>query len=287
MEWKKLIIRRKKAWLSIILSSLALFLLDVFLLEKIFFNIRKFKVGNLKNDQHISIVQISDLHFKKYYGLKYRRLLSKVKRIKPNLLIITGDALDRTGKLPPLEKFLAKLPDNIIKVAILGNHDHASDVPIKQLIKTYDKYGIDHLVNKSKIYHIGNFKLAITGLDDFMEGADNFEKAFANLNGEQNHILLAHNPKHVDRLSTFLHQLNKFHKEKVKPQLFLSGHTHGGQVKLDSYAPGLPVNSGKYVNGWYETDYGNLFINKGIGTSTIPVRFGARSEITIFDYYPE
>lgn len=286
MKWSKLY-KKKELWLLIAFSSFAFFLLDILLLEKVFFNIRRFKVGNLKNNNHIRIIQISDLHFKSQFNWKYKRLLGKIRNINPELLIITGDALDRSGTLAPLEKFLSKLPDDITKVAILGNHDYASDISMEKLKNTYEYFGIDYLVNESKVYHFKGFLLAITGLDDFMEGADNFEQALANVNGAANHIILAHNPKHVDRLSPFLRRLNLLQKDKVKPQLLLSGHTHGGQIKLNSYAPGLPVNSGKYVDGWYDTEFGELYINKGIGTSTVPVRLGARSEITIFDYHPQ
>jgi len=286
MKWSKLH-KNNKVWLSVAITSFSFFLLDIFLLEKLLLKTRKFKIGNLENDNHITIVQISDLHFKRYFNWKYRRLINSIKKINPDLIIITGDALDRTGQLPPLRKFLAQLPKQITKVSILGNHDYVNDTHNNQLINTYKKYGIDYLINESKVYDFKHFKLAITGLDDFMEGTDNFEKAFANINGEKNHVILAHNPKHIERLSPFLHRYNKLQNKKIKPQLILSGHTHGGQVKLDSYAPGLPVNSGKYVDGWYQTDFGDLYINKGIGTSTIPVRFGARSEVTIFDYFPQ
>lgn len=283
MEWN----RNEKIGLLLALVSFTFLLLDMLLLEKIFLKVKKFKVGDNSKNKHLTIVQISDLHFKNHYNWKYKILLSKIKEIKPDLLIITGDALDRQGHIPPLEKFLSKLPKNISKIAILGNHDYVADVSNEQLIKIYKSFGIDYLVNESKIYNFNDFNLAITGLDDFMEGTDNFEKSFSNLNGEKNHIILAHNPKHVDRISPFLRRINHLQKENVKPQLLLSGHTHGGQIKLNSYTPGLPVSSGKYVDGWYDTDIGQLYINKGIGTSTLPLRLGARSEVTIFDYYPE
>ncbi|MFW5760405.1 MAG: metallophosphoesterase [Cyclobacteriaceae bacterium] len=258
-------------------------------MEKVIFKIKRFQVGNHEQQKnHLTIIQISDLHFKFSFDWKYKRLIKKIKKINPDLLIITGDALDRSGRLAPLRKFLAKLPEQIPKVAVLGNHDYKSDVSNEKLIKTYSEYGVEHLVNQTKVFNFNYAKLAITGLDDFMEGADDFEKAFANIDGIKNHIILAHNPKHIDKLSPFLRRLNHLKKEneKIKPQLFLSGHTHGGQIKLASYTPGLPVNSGNYVEGWYHTGHGDLYINKGIGTSTIPVRLGARSELTIFDYYP-
>jgi len=66
--------------------------------------------------------------------------------------------------------------------------------------------------------------------------------------------------------------------------LILSGHTHGGQVKLLGFIPYLPQGSGKYVSGWYLDQHKQLYVSKGIGTSILPIRFGARAEISIFNF---
>lgn len=288
MKWKNDTKTNRKIWALPVIFGFIYLLLDVLLLEKLFFSIKKFTIGNVDSDQPIRILHISDLHFKRSFNWKYQRLIRKIFQLQPDLLIITGDAIDRSGKLAPLQKFLARLPNQMTKVAILGNHDHLSNVSTAQLQQTYRDFGVDYLVNETKTFNLRQTKLAVTGLDDFVEGQDNFDKAFKNVNGVGNHIILLHNPKHIDKLSPFLKQLNhlKSNKEKISPKLLLSGHTHGGQIKIDSFTPGLPVSSGKYVEGWYETEFGNLYINRGIGTSTIPVRFGARSEVTIFNYYP-
>ena len=63
----------------------------------------------------------------------------------------------------------------------------------------------------------------------------------------------------------------------------LSGHTHGGQVKFLGFAPFTPQGSGRYLNGLYDDYEPKLYVSKGVGTSILPIRFGARAEIAIFD----
>jgi len=61
--------------------------------------------------------------------------------------------------------------------------------------------------------------------------------------------------------------------------LCLSGHTHGGQIAIFGWAPWTPPGSGSFVAGEYMTRLGRLFVTRGIGTSVIPLRIGARPEI--------
>lgn len=62
-------------------------------------------------------------------------------------------------------------------------------------------------------------------------------------------------------------------------RLSLSGHTHGGQITLLGWAPWTPPGSGSFVAGEYTTRFGRLYVTRGVGTSLIPLRFGARSEV--------
>lgn len=64
--------------------------------------------------------------------------------------------------------------------------------------------------------------------------------------------------------------------------MILSGHTHGGQIVLFGNVFFTPLGSGSYVKGWYENEHSRMFVSKGIGTSALPIRFGARAEATIF-----
>jgi predicted MPP superfamily phosphohydrolase len=63
----------------------------------------------------------------------------------------------------------------------------------------------------------------------------------------------------------------------------LSGHTHGGQVAVEKHALFTPRGSGRYVAGNYQTAWGDLYVSRGIGTSMIPLRIGARPEIVLLE----
>ena len=74
----------------------------------------------------------------------------------------------------------------------------------------------------------------------------------------------------------------KKQNETRKVDLILSGHTHGGQVNLLGYVPYTPWGSGKYLKGMYDQNNTKIYVSKGIGTTFLPIRFGAKAEIAVF-----
>lgn len=86
-------------------------------------------------------------------------------------------------------------------------------------------------------------------------------------------ILLSHNPNTFDRAAQYGIDLS------------LAGHTHGGQVTLEFISPELSPSRliTSYVRGWYEKPGGQLYVNRGIGTIGVPIRFDAPPEITVFE----
>ncbi|MEO8794733.1 MAG: hypothetical protein ABI390_04650, partial [Daejeonella sp.] len=117
--------------------------------------------------------------------------------------------------------------------------------------------------------------VSITGVDDYIAGNADYEKALSKFQPADHHIVLTHCPQHRDIIKT---QMNN-----VPIDFILSGHTHGGQVKILGYAPFTPEGSGKYINGWYKNSVPQLYVSKGIGTTAFPIRFGSRAEIAIFN----
>ena len=65
--------------------------------------------------------------------------------------------------------------------------------------------------------------------------------------------------------------------------LCLSGHTHGGQIALAGWAPFRPVGSGRFVAGFYDVPGCRLYVSRGVGTSVLPLRWGAAPEVAVFD----
>jgi len=71
--------------------------------------------------------------------------------------------------------------------------------------------------------------------------------------------------------------------EREKLAFSMAGHTHGGQIAIANKAIFTPPGSGRFVAGWYMTPWGELYVSKGVGTSVLPMRIGARPEIAVFE----
>lgn len=132
------------------------------------------------------------------------------------------------------------------------------------------------LINEHKLYTIKNRAIAISGTDDFVGGNASIELTIPKPVACDCHVVLNHCPQYSEIIPF---QINK----NIPVHLILSGHTHGGQVKLFNFIPFMPPGSGKYVSSWYKDQHKNLYVSKGIGTSILPIRFGARAEISVFN----
>lgn len=186
-----------------------------------------------------------------------------------------------------MEEFFSLLHQPIKKVAIPGNNDYKAEASLDKLRKVYEAHNCDFLVNESKAYTIQGNKVMVTGLDDFIEGEGHFKDAVQDVGREEHHLLLIHSPLQLESVKAEVAEINKGRSasEQLNIRYAFAGHTHGGQIRLPGYVPVLPGKSGGYVNGWYNDSPSYLYVSKGFGTSTVPMRFDARSEVTLFKYY--
>lgn len=281
----------KKSYTKWIIGASAagagLVLLDSILLEKYFFETRHYDIGNKKAKDKVRLVLITDLHFRHKMWPQYEKLAKEINRQEPDLIMITGDTLDSDGDISPAKRFLSLLRKGIPKVAIPGNHDHKADRSLQELRKAYEQHQCDFLINESKAYQLKGHRFMLTGLDDFIEGDGRFAKAVEKVGYEEHHLLLVHSPLQQEVAKRKMDHLNEMREEEKRLNISyaFAGHNHGGQVRLLNFVPVLPVKSGDYVNGWYNKEKPFLYVSKGFGTSTLPLRFMARSELTVFDYY--
>ena len=118
----------------------------------------------------------------------------------------------------------------------------------------------------------------LAGLDDPVEGVPDPDTAMPASIRNVSHepiVLLCHAPDYVDTLLTL--------PEGQAVSLMLSGHTHGGQVRLPFAGPLiLPPLGRKYVEGWFRFGDLQLYVNRGLGTVGVPFRFDCPPEITLF-----
>jgi len=265
-------ISRRKFIKRSILASISIFLLDIFWFEKSVIKWNKFDVSN-GNNQKITAIQLSDLHLTKV-NRTHRLIAKKINKLNPDLVFITGDAIDDAQNLNLLDAFLKLINKDIKKFAILGNWEYWGHVDLVRLNELYKSHNCQLLVNESEQIKIKERNISIIGIDDFVGGNADYKKAINNLIPNETNIVLTHCPQHRDIIET--------EKGNLKIDLVLSGHTHGGQINILGYAPFKPQGSGNYLSGWYKENDPILYVSKGIGTSILPIRFGARAEIAIF-----
>jgi len=228
----------------------------------------------------VRFIQISDLHLRAVTPL-HRRLADETARARPHFALLTGDSLDEARHLPAVDAFLALLDPRLPKFAILGNWEHWSGVDLAELARVYERHNVRLLVNET-VVHAG---VTLTGVDD-LAGAPDLRRALRGVAGTPLHLLLAHSPAFRDSVAAHGHPAGVLKPERVAVDgigMMLSGHTHGGQVALAGWAPLLPPGSGRYARGWFRDGGGPpLYVSRGVGTSMLPVRFGARPELAVF-----
>lgn len=218
----------------------------------------------------LKVVQMSDFHLHPFteVGL-IQAAVDKANALKPDLTLLTGDyVLAGADSIFELAPVLAGLNARYGVFTILGNHDWWTDaVVVRQGLR---QQGLPVLHNEGVLLQIGGQQLYVAGVDDCWSGQPNLEAALAQLPAGVPAILLAHEPDFAEQFA-----------RDGRLSLQLSGHSHGGQVRLPGLAPFvLPRYAEKYHTGLYQVDGMWLYTNRGIGVIGPPVRFNCPPEIT-------
>lgn len=268
---------RRKFIKSGIALGITAVILDSLLLERVFIEVNEFKDVLKKPNMGIKILQISDLHLNSL-SFYHKWIIKKINLIQPDLIVITGDSIDKAENLKLLNDFMQLLDAKIKKVAILGNWEYWGEVNLKDLRKIYSLHNCDLLINETKQYTFRGKTITVTGVDDYVGGNADIEDAVKHFKPSDLHVVLNHCPEYSAVIPL---QIDK----SIFVDLILSGHTHGGQVNIAGIIPFLPQGSGRFVKGWYKNEdkHMNLYVSKGIGTSLLPVRLGAKAEIAVFN----
>jgi predicted MPP superfamily phosphohydrolase len=217
-----------------------------------------------------TIAQVSDLHAGVMVGEReLREGFERVAQIRPDLVVATGDLVDFDAAYAPLiSRALAGARARDGVYAILGNHDYYTGAP--EVVAAVDRAGVELLVNAgTRIRPFDGGGFALLGVDDLWarrsggRGPD-LERAIAMVPESVPRILLAHQPRYLDR-------------SHGQVALQLSGHTHGGQINpgfrpADMFMP--------YVAGRYEKSGTVMWVNRGFGVVGPPARIGAPPEVT-------
>jgi len=222
------------------------------------------------------IVHFSDVHFGFYFNKNaLAGVLSEIKRLNPDLICFTGDLVDDGNEgLDDCIELFRELAPPLGTFAVLGNHDYTRS-GINTVGDFWEKSHVELLVNRHHTIERGGQKIHIAGIDDVINGSADLKQALQGTTEEDDVILLAHEPDFAD-IASFSPQV----------KLQLSGHSHGGQVRLPFIGHLMvPPLGKKYVDGYYKVGAGGLHVytNRGIGTTRLPIRFWCRPEITVIE----
>ena len=232
----------------------------------------------------LRIAQLSDFHISPFMTAnEIRRCVTIANGLKADLMALTGDYLaDDPAAQGEVVQALAGLRAPYGVFGCLGNHEFFTETEdsitrlfaaegirilrqerasIQSHGEVLNLIGIDYQQARSSRDHEGHL------VDRYLEGSERLV-----MPGMVN-ILLNHNPNSFERAV------------ELGIDLTLAGHSHGGQLALSFINRGLALVRPEtpYVSGWYAKADSQLYVNRGIGTTGPPIRFGARPEITLFE----
>lgn len=217
-----------------------------------------------------TLAQISDVHRSLYVAeADIRAAVEAVNRLTPDVVVLTGDFVTNDAALAEsCAPVLGALQARSGVYAILGNHDHWTNADeVERALQTQP---ITVLRNAAVPIERDGARLWIAGVDDVWEHHADLDRALRLVPAAQTTILLAHEPDYADLAAQYPIDLQ------------LSGHSHGGQVRLPFFGPPvLPHLGRKYPHGLYQLGPLQLYTNRGLGVISPPVRFNCQPEITL------
>ena len=229
-----------------------------------------------------TIIQVSDLHMRQR-GRRERGLERLACSLPPaDLVAWTGDLIHTPAGIEPFFQLAAAFPSRDGAYAIFGNSEHKNGVRPYAFSRTLAEHGLTPLLNRHVLLTRGGAQIALAGVDDPVNDKDRLDEALNGIPEGLFTLVLMHSPDGI--------------AEAVVRgvDVVLAGHTHGGQVRLPFFgAPythshlGHRMSDGYYSRGRLRRAIGirpgrtQLYVTRGIGTSGLSLRFGARPELTI------
>jgi predicted MPP superfamily phosphohydrolase len=221
----------------------------------------------------LRVALLADFHFRP--GLDDALLAETVDfvgREKPDLVALAGDYMNHDPRvLEPLLEGLRKLSAAHGVFAVLGNHDGWTGER-ETIRRQFEKAGISFLINRHSVVSIHGQSLAVAGTDFVWLGKPDPARTLKGLSAGTPVLALVHEPDYFDVMAS------------DRPiMLQLSGHSHGGQCRMPfvGITPYLPKYGRNYVYGRYHLGDSNLFVTRGVGTTSLRVRFACPPEVAI------
>lgn len=216
------------------------------------------------------IVHLSDTHHSPFTGLDHiERAVAFANSLEPDMFCLTGDYVSHERKyIAPVAEVLGSLKSEFGTFACLGNHDHWTDPGL--VTDLFRGEGISMLVNEGFRFEARGASFWLCGVDDHMVGKTDLRAALAGSFPDEMKLLLAHNPVILRRAT------------RQGIDLTLSGHTHGGQIKMrDPEKRILPQR--RLKAGLHRRYDSQIYITRGIGTVVVPMRYQCPPEVSLLE----
>ena len=216
------------------------------------------------------IVQLSDIHHGPFSSKEQiERAVDTANRLKPDIIALTGDYISKERYYAaPCAEMLGRLEARYGVYAVLGNHDHWTDAAL--ITDLFRAEGITVLINEGMRFERNGAAFWLAGVNDYMVGLEDVSLSLAGARSDEMKLLLAHNPIVLRRAA------------RASVDLVLSGHTHGGQVAIRGERNSARPRR-RLLKGLGRQGNTQIYINRGLGTVVLPIRYGCPPEISLLE----
>jgi len=230
-----------------------------------------------------TVAILSDFHYDPYFSAHpLRAAIPMVNSLHPDLIVLTGDFVSAPSignkkkaafAAEPCARLLRQMTAPHGLWAVLGNHDDETNAD--HVAHALEAENIRVLANRSDAIEGNGARIWLAGVTDVLSGTADLSETLHRVPTGEAVILLAHEPDFADQASRFPIDLQ------------LSGHSHGGQIRLPLLPPlYLPPLARKYILGTYHIRDLTLYTNAGMGTVMVPMRLNCPPEITLLTLRP-
>ncbi len=241
---------------------------------------QRIAIGKLPAEFHgFRIVQLSDIHHSPFLGEgEIAEAVRRANELHSDLTVLTGDYISHSRDYIPgcaRELGMLRAPHGVF--AVLGNHDHWTDG--EMMHRALAEQGVRVLCNESVRVVLGGSYIRLAGVDDLLVRRDDLQTALQETHRDETRVLLSHNPAIIREAA------------RAGVDLVLSGHTHGGQINWRMLAGRedrktarwLRRPSRRLMRGHAQLGSTQLYVNRGLGTVVVPLRYGCPPEITLIE----
>ena len=240
---------------------------------------RKARISRVRPAGPVRILHLADLHASLFVPMStIAHAVTEGIAERPDLICLTGDFITRGGGFDFREyvQALRPLSRAAPTYAVLGNHDggpwaakHFGFADHRMVERLLEESGIQLLHNRAVRVETAHQTVTLVGVGDLWTREVDARRAWAGVDPRYPSVLLAHNPDTKDVL------------RRAPWDLMLSGHTHGGQVRIPfEGAPFAPVKDKRYVSGLKPWGSRLVYVTRGVGNLG-SVRLGCRPEVSM------